>query len=280
MASMAKKPENDFIDLEFLRSDSVYQPRLNLKRARQMSQNIDWNLIGEIIVNRRVGDRLFHVIDGQHRVAALRMAGEEMAPCEIHYGLTPKEEADLFVRLQDLRRSRLATTDHYRALRAAENPNLLAFERVVEECGLTVTFSASGKSTVQGTKGLVEFVERFGENRMRLALTALTKAWPDNETAHNTRIVQGAVIYAVCFPENVETVADRWRHTDPKRIDFSASNIREAEGGRSWLVYAKALAHANNLHARSHKVDPLKINQHARLRLPEHLASLRVGLGK
>jgi hypothetical protein len=260
MTSIPTTPGNDFIELELLRSDSDYQPMLNLKRARLMAQNIDWNLIGKIVVNKRINDKIYHVIDGQHRVASLRMAGEEMAPCEIHYGLTPTEEAILFVKLQELRRSTLRTEDHYRALRASYNPNLLAFERVVEKCGLTVTFSASGKNTVKGTKGLVDFVYRFGENRMLMALTALTTAWPANEFAHNTRIIKGAVVYAVCFPENTETVASRWRHTDPKRVEFNARSIREGEGGLTHLVFAKALAQANNLYARTQKVDLEKIN--------------------
>jgi hypothetical protein len=256
-----RTPEHDFVDVDSLWSDSTYQPKLDLKRVRRMADHIDWNLIGLVVVNeRQIGSGVYDIVDGQHRVAALRMAGEEMAPCEIHRGLTTMEAADLFVKLQQLRRSRLISGDMYRALRAAGNPHLLAFERIVQGCGLTVTLSASGKTTVKGTKGLVDFTERFGEYRMRAALTALNKAWPENDVAHTTRMIQGAVIYAVCFPESIETCADRWRHTDPKRIEYSASHIRETEGGRTFTVFAKALAHANNLRTRVKKVDPNKVS--------------------
>lgn len=257
----ARIPEHDFIDLDLLWMDSNYQPKLDLKRARRMADHVYWDLIGLVVVNEReLGSNVYQVVDGQHRVTMLRMAGEEMAPCEIHRGLTPKEEADLFVKLQQLRRSRLISGDMYRALRAAGNPHLLAFERIVQDCGLTVTLSSSGKTTVKGTKGLVDFTERFGEYRMRAALTALNKAWPENDVAHTTRMIQGAVIYAVCFPESIETCADRWRHTDPKRIEFSAAHIRETEGGRTFTVFAKALAHANNMRTRVKKVDPNKVS--------------------
>jgi len=255
--------EHDFLDLELLRSDTDYQPRLDLKRARKMAERIDWDLIGLVVVNKRIyppGGKHYHVVDGQHRVAALRIAGEEMAPCEIHRGLTLKEEADLFVRLQQLRRSRLITVDMYRALRAAENPHLLAFEQVAKECGLTVTLSSSTKNTVKGTKGLVDVTERYGPRRMRAALSALTTAWPNNKDAHTTKMIQGAALYAVCFPESIETCAERWKHTDPQRVEFNATHIRETEGGRTPSVYAKALAHANNLRTKVHAVDLLKIN--------------------
>lgn len=251
---------HDFVDLEMLRSDGDYQPRIDLKRARRIADSIDWDLIGLIVINKRAGDKLYHVVDGQHRVAGLRMAGEEMAPCEIHEGLTPAEEALLFVRLQTTRRSTLLTTDMYRAMRAAKNPYLLKFEEVVESCGLSVTLSSSGPNTVKGTKGLVDFTEMYGESRMRTALKALNEAWPENDTAHNTRMIQGAVVYTVCFPDNVPTVASRWRHSDPKKIEFNAKSIKEREGGLSHFVFAKALADANNMHAKKRKVDPARIN--------------------
>src|SRR3990167_4119708 len=73
-----------------------YQRTLDEARVKKIVDNYDPHLIGTILVARRSDGSLW-VIDGQHRVAALRLLGHSVVLATVYADTTDAGEALLFV---------------------------------------------------------------------------------------------------------------------------------------------------------------------------------------
>jgi hypothetical protein len=81
--------------------DPLCQRDLDERRVARMAENFDWQLFGTPVISLRTGAPDAVVLDGQHRIAAAKMAGhtDVCVKCLAHAGLTPAQEAALFLGL-------------------------------------------------------------------------------------------------------------------------------------------------------------------------------------
>lgn len=77
------------------------QRDLNQARVDRMAADFDLEQIGTPTVSKR--DGTFFIIDGQHRIEALRQIGwgDQQIQCWVYHGLTEQDEADRFLKLSD-----------------------------------------------------------------------------------------------------------------------------------------------------------------------------------
>lgn len=77
------------------------QREINQSRVDHIVANLDLEQIGAPTVNRR--DGVWYIIDGQHRIEALRAIewGDQQLQCWAYEGLTEQEEAEKFLKLND-----------------------------------------------------------------------------------------------------------------------------------------------------------------------------------
>lgn len=105
--------------------------------AAEMAAAFDLEKLGFPVVSKR-GD-VYYIIDGQHRIAALRLFGflpDDTVQCEVYVDLTEREEAELF-----LGRNRQKTVDamsRFRVAVAAERPAERVIDETVRHLGLHV----------------------------------------------------------------------------------------------------------------------------------------------
>jgi len=78
--------------------DLGYQRPTDKKRAARIAQNLNPNRLMVVTLSERA-DGNMAIIDGGHRVAALRLLGYDNVWAHVLHGLTPQEEARLFVLL-------------------------------------------------------------------------------------------------------------------------------------------------------------------------------------
>ena len=73
------------------------QREFSLSWASKLASQFNLEGMGYPVVSLR--DGMFYVVDGQHRIAALRILGfeEDTIQCEVYEGLTQEEEAELFL---------------------------------------------------------------------------------------------------------------------------------------------------------------------------------------
>lgn len=115
--------------------------------------HFDPEQIGNPIVNERGAK--FYVIDGQHRVAALKEMFDDshQVQCWTYVGLTPAEEAEKFLRTNDV--LTVAAMDKYSIGIAAGREVECDIDRIVRGHGMVVT-----KENVDGAIGAVGTLRR------------------------------------------------------------------------------------------------------------------------
>lgn len=84
-----------------MRVSPLAQRDLNKARVDHLVANFDLEQIGTPTVNRRNGG--LYIIDGQHRVEALREIGwgDQQIQCWVYEGLSEQDEAEKFLQLND-----------------------------------------------------------------------------------------------------------------------------------------------------------------------------------
>lgn len=100
--------------------DYTYQ-RVTTANVNKIRNEWDKELCDCLVVSYRDGK--FYIIDGQHRYYAAVANGVEDLPCIVHSGLTDKDEARLFVKLNNLRKP-LKPYDTFRANIACGNRDI------------------------------------------------------------------------------------------------------------------------------------------------------------
>ena len=91
-----------WVPIALMRISSVAQRDLNQARVDKMAAAPDLEQLGTPTVNRR--DDHWYVIDGQHRIEMLKQTGwgDQQVQCWAYEGLTEQEEAERFLKLNDV----------------------------------------------------------------------------------------------------------------------------------------------------------------------------------
>lgn len=91
-----------WVPLALMRVSPLAQRELNQARVDRIAASFDVEQIGTPTVNER--DGRYYIIDGQHRVAAMNEIGwgDQQVQCFTYKGLTESEEAEKFLKLNDV----------------------------------------------------------------------------------------------------------------------------------------------------------------------------------
>lgn len=91
-----------WVPIEKMRVSQLAQRELVQARVDRIAADFDLEQIGTPTVNER--DGLFYIIDGQHRIEALKEIGwgDQQVQCWAYLGLTEEDEAEKFLKLNDV----------------------------------------------------------------------------------------------------------------------------------------------------------------------------------
>jgi len=151
------------------------QAQRELKQARvdRLVANFDLEQLGYPTLNHR--DGVYNIIDGQHRVEALKaFLGEgwedQQIQCHVYDSLTQQEEADRFDRLND---NLIVTAfDKFRIRVTAGREDEVAIQRIVEDESLRISLDKlDGAIAAVGTLGKV--YRRDGAEPLRRSLALI-----------------------------------------------------------------------------------------------------------
>jgi hypothetical protein len=133
------KSEFKWLPISALNGDPAYQRSLNEKRVQHIADEFDPDAFGVITVSKRE-DGTYWVIDGQHRLAALRRMGwkdTQQVACNIFSGLSRQQEAGLFSKIDDY--LNLGYLDRFRARVESGEQRAVAIEHIIRNAGFTVS---------------------------------------------------------------------------------------------------------------------------------------------
>jgi hypothetical protein len=140
----------DWVPVPQMRVSPLAQRELNHSRVDRIVADFDLEQIGTPTVNLR--DEWAYVIDGQHRVEALKAIGwgDQQIQCWIYVGLTEQEEAEKFLKLNDV-----LTVNAFAKFRIgvqAGRDEEVQIDRIVQVQGLKVSQDKSqGSISAVGT---------------------------------------------------------------------------------------------------------------------------------
>jgi hypothetical protein len=155
------------------------QRELKPHRVDHLLKNFDLDLIGMPVLNARDGH--FYIIDGQHRVEALKQFlgpgwETQKIPCRVYDGLSEEEEADMFDRLNDA--MQVSTFDKFRVRVTASRNVESTINDVVIGLGLKITrLKNQGGICAVGT--LVKVYERSDAEVLQRSLRIIRDAYGD-----------------------------------------------------------------------------------------------------
>lgn len=145
-------------------------------RSERMAADFDLEAIGFPIVNLRDGH--YYIVDGQHRVEALKIMGwgDQQIQCECYEGLTEAEEGELFLRRDE--RTAIRTFDRFRIGVTVGREVETEIDRVVRSQSLVISEDdLPGAIKAVGTLRRVH--QRAGSNVLGRSLRLIRDAYGD-----------------------------------------------------------------------------------------------------
>src|SRR5579872_2634496 len=136
---LEKQTTIEWLSVSDIGIDMAYQRLPALGKIKAISAHFDQNAVGVLIVSLRDNGQ-FIIIDGQHRLEAMKKQGITHAECKVIQGLTREQEAEIYISCNTVRKNPDAL-DVFRARLVTQDPVALAINSVVEKCGLRIQFN-------------------------------------------------------------------------------------------------------------------------------------------
>jgi len=178
--------------------------------ARSIAASFDPDKLGVIAVWHRpeltVGRGRFIIIDGQHRVAAVRLIGwdDQRVPCLLYEHLTIETAAELSLGLQE--RRNLHALDKHRAAAAAHDRGAVEIDKVLGYLHLELCYTVKRESRRQlsaiGT--LAKVWERMGSVGLERVLRICGNAWEGTSAGFSAKIIKLCMFLLAAHLDDVD----------------------------------------------------------------------------
>jgi len=152
----------------------TYQRPTKAEQVNNIVKNFDEAKLGTLTVSRRDGK--YYIIDGAHRLSALRTLGYTHAICEILTGLTPEQEAAYF-RNQGQDKRALRPLDLFKAGLIANDEICLQIDEIIKDHSFQIGFAYKDFSQIGAVQALFTIVDDYGSVVLDDTLYFITKAW-------------------------------------------------------------------------------------------------------
>lgn len=228
--------------------DTSYQQPLDEKWVQYLIDNWDGNAAGALLISVHDDDRAA-TPDGQHRLAAMRRLGIKYWKCECHYGLTPEQEADLFLTRNNKKIPHVLAKFHARVRKG--EAKALDIKRIMKSYGVQVGFRDSNpNSTFYNCIGSIE--KAYDAGILDETIQLLEMCWSDHgRLARDKLVVDGITLFLRNFGQhrafNMNSAVERiGKRVDLKKAKTQARDLAGASGTSQAYQFAKFLWEAYN----------------------------------
>lgn len=167
------------------------QRDFNDRHARKIADAFDPDLFDDLVVTLPNGDGIYHVVDGQHRMAAIRSlyGEEEKVPCRVVDASDPARAAAIFDKINTGRR--LPTgIEKFRVRVTAGSETEVAINKVVTWLGCRIEHQ-DGPNSIRAVAALMNVHNSFGLEVLKESLVTIRGAWKDDKGALEGPIIEG-----------------------------------------------------------------------------------------
>jgi hypothetical protein len=180
--------------------DPALQRGLDWRRVNKMAAELDRDAVGTLVVSERPTG-FFHIIDGQHRTEALRIAEGDDAKvdCRVFLGLTREDEARLF-RLYN-NTAKLQAITKFLVRIEEQEPTALAINDLLHKYGWKVV-PGSGDGQFAAVAAIEKIWNR-DHRAVERSLATITKAWGHSSAAVNGTLFEGIGLVYARYSEDI-----------------------------------------------------------------------------
>lgn len=178
-----------WVPISLMKVSPKAQREFKVSHAADFAADFDFEALGYPVISKRDGN--YYIVDGQHRVAALKMIGwsDQQIQCEVYEGLDEAAEAELFLR-RDKRRA-IQAFDRFRIGVVADREVETDIDRIVRAQGLRVATDDNPQS-IAAVGALLKVYRNGGGTTLGRALRILRDGFPDDVSAFRRELIEGA----------------------------------------------------------------------------------------
>lgn len=186
---LERKATVKWVPINLMKVSPLAQREFKQYRVDRIIKNFDPERLGVPTVNKRDGE--VYIVDGQHRVQAVREMGweDQQLQCTVYDGLTEEQEADLFLALNDI--LPVSSMDKYKVGVVARRKSEVDIDRVVRSLGLKVTLDKT-EGAIRAVGTLQRVYDRSGVAVLKRTLNLTVESYGDSG-------LQAAVIDGIAF---------------------------------------------------------------------------------
>ena len=223
------------LPVSMIKIDNSYQRVVNDSIVRAILRNYDNNRVDVKLVNFRFnpdGTGNFWILDGQHTLTVERELGHETLTCKVFIGLSQKEEAKLFSKQNEFRRS-ITAYNQFKAEVVAELHPAIGIKNLCDSYHIKVEKNNGNipANTITSVRKLYNIVQKNGIECLDFTLQTLIElGWNKIEAGMNEKVLSVYVAYNYCKdnPKNyaklMATLSSFMNHQS--MVDFATDKYR------------------------------------------------------
>lgn len=166
------------------------QRGVNERNVKRIAEEFNPDHFGVIVVAKKNGVNRYHIIDGQHRVAALKLMGytDQLVPAIVREIHSAKDAAEAFGGLNSAMKP--GAVDKFKVAVTAGHPAESEVNLLLKSLGFYVGFGAA-PNTVAAVSALMSVYNAHGIKVLKGALETIRATWPGERDAVSGAIIQG-----------------------------------------------------------------------------------------
>jgi|GEM_PF-2111918 hypothetical protein len=257
------------IPLRMLLVDARYQRQIISAHVNTIAATFDKTLAATLVVSDR-HDGTYAVLDGQHRLAAMRKLGHVTALCMVCSYLTPQEEAHVFNVLN--RQRRMPTPwDSFKARLFMGEDKAILIQAIADESGIHLggAWSKNGQSSVvTAHKAIENILDNYGSGALRQTFVFIVRTWKGDQQALNQSFLYGVTRFLTTYQNDIDMqeAVRKMGLVSPLKIARDAYAFASAGGSmHSGVPVARVLAHLYNYRKVSKGIDEDKVVRDSKL---------------
>lgn len=222
---------NDRLAIKNLKTDMSYQSPVKEAQVKKIVREFDPNKLHTIVVNRRMNG-LFYVIDGQHRVEALKRIGILSIEATIHNDLSVEQEAEMYLGIND-RPTKSPNSKGKSALRF-NDPEAIEIDKAVTNVGLQIDYDKqnNGVGYIHAYQALKTVNKKNGSTHLEIVLTVIRKSFGNESRNFQGFIIQGFSKFLETYKEEVE-LSELVKRLNKLQLDGLLTEISKNKAGFS-----------------------------------------------
>lgn len=188
-------PRMRMLKVSDLKIDPAYQRDecLKLSLVNNIVKRFNPHLLGVLIVSQRGNE--FYVVDGQHRLEALKRLGIETVWCSVESGMTRKTEADEFIEYNSARNN-LTQASMFKAQITSGDEEAIKINDIISRYyfkidGRSKYRTKNGSNTINAIKVIKNQFHKMDEEQFERLFALLRITWNGDSVSLDGRVISG-----------------------------------------------------------------------------------------